>query len=82
MRCFIVAIAAMLGGGVIVAGAPARAQEPLQGDRTTTQSGPDFYYAPFVWNGNALDQMILDARAELVPLHRPIRPHLRHRRRG
>ena len=27
---------------------------------------PDFY-APFVWNGNALDQKILDAQAQMLP---------------
>jgi len=39
---------------------------------------PPSIYAPFVWNGNALDQKILDAQAQM----RPHRPHHRVLHRG
>ena len=80
MRRFTVAIAA-LGAGLIMAGTPAGAQQPIQQVPTTPQVGPDFY-APFIWNGNALDQKILDAQAEMLPPRRLIGPLRHHRHRG
>ena len=79
MRRFKVAIAATLAAELIATGAPARAQEPAWNIQTPA-AGLDFY-APIVWYGNALDQKILDAQAEMIALHRPIR-HPRQHRRG
>ena len=67
-RRFTVAIAATFAAGLIAAGAPAMSQGPIQ--QLQTQQAGSGFYAPFVWNGNALDQKILDP-------HRP-----KWRRRG
>jgi hypothetical protein len=83
MRRFTMTIAAALGAGLV--GVPASAQEmaqqPIQDIQTTPQTGPAFY-APFVWNGNALDQKILDAQAQMLPPRRLIGPHRRHHHHG
>ena len=85
MHRFTTTVAAGFGVGFVATGTPATAQELTQDStqavQTTTQAGYQFS-APFVWNGNALDQTILDAQAEMGPLHRPIRQQLRHHRRG
>jgi hypothetical protein len=85
MRWFRVAIPTALSAALIGSDPPANAQDPahtpIQQVQTATPAGPGFY-APFVWNGNALDQKILDAQAQMLPLRRLIRPHLRHHHRG
>ena len=52
MRRFTVAIAGLCAG-LLVAIAPSGAQEPVRDVQTAPQAWPDFY-APLVWNGNAL----------------------------
>ncbi len=56
------------------------AQEPRPDTWWAAQPVPDVYIPPLVWNSNALDQKILDAQAEMVPLHRRTRSLRRHRR--
>jgi hypothetical protein len=83
MRGFTTTLAAAVGTGLIMAGAPAMSQQPAQGpiqQVQTRQAGAGFY-APFVWNGNALDQKILDAQAQVLPPQRLIRPHRHHNHR-
>ena len=57
----------------------ASAQEPRQDSWWAAQPAPEVYIPPLVWNGNALDQKILDAQAQMVPLRHPIRRFRDHR---
>ena len=75
----ITVIATILGCS-LVAIATASAQEPRADSWWAAQPAPEVYFPPLVWNGNALDQKILDAQAQMVPPHRRIRS-LRHHRR-
>ncbi len=70
--------AAVLALGLLMA--PSSAQNLSQAP-ASPYPVPNIYIPPFVWNGNALDQKILDAQAQMVPAHRRIR-HLGHHRRG
>jgi hypothetical protein len=70
------AIAVILGWSLA---ATASAQEPRPDGSWAAQPAPELYIPPWVWNGNALDQKILDAQAQMVPLRHPIR-HFRHHR--
>ncbi len=73
--------AAMAAFALVVASAPASAQDLAQTPVGPTYGFPDIYVPPIVWNGNALDQKVLDAQAQMVPLRRQVR-QLRHRHRG
>jgi hypothetical protein len=73
-------VMAVMALGLFMAGTRASAQDLPQAANTATYPALDIYM-PFVRDGNALDQKILDALAEMVPLHRHIR-HLRHHRPG
>jgi hypothetical protein len=72
------AIAVILGWS-LAAIATASAQQPRADSWWAAQPAPEVYIPPWVWNGNALDQKILDAQAQMVPLRHPIR-HFRHHR--
>ena len=71
-------VVAALALGLLAAGPRASAQDLPHPATPATYPAFDIYM-PFVWSGNALDQKILDAQAQMVPLHRHIR-HLRHHR--
>jgi hypothetical protein len=79
MRTKDAAIVVLLG--LLLAGGQAWAQDLPQTPDTTPYPAPDIYIPPIVWNGNAIDQKILDAQAEMVPLHHPVRQP-RHHHRG
>ena len=65
----------LFSGAVIVS---ASAQE-FGGDTVTTTA--PVFYAPFPWYGNALDQKIIDAQAQmLVPRHLRQIAHRHYRR--
>ena len=62
-------IAATMFASGLLAASTAIAQQPF-GEPQVFQPAAEFYIPPFVWNGNALDQKILDAQAQMiVPRH-------------
>ena len=70
--CFV--CAACLCGGAANA-------QPV-GPAPNIRSEPAPVYMPFVWQGNALDQAVLDAQAQMSPRPGPPhRPRLHHARR-
>jgi hypothetical protein len=75
MRNSAKAVAVMFVLGMVAGTTPA----PAQQTDPTASTAPDGIYMPFVWNGNALDQKILDAQAEMIAPHRAVRLHRHHR---
>ena len=69
--------AGLFASSLLAAGSAAIAQQPF-GEPQAFQPAPEIYIPPFVWNGNALDQKILDAQAQMiVPRHASARPQQR-----
>lgn len=82
MRHLKATIAAIFSLSLLAAGSTADAQEPYpaypDSPAIAPAPAPAGITLPFAWYGNALDQKILDAQAQMVPL-RPVR-HVLHRR--
>ena len=71
--------ATMFASGLLAASTAAIAQQPF-GEPQVFQPAAELYIPPFVWNGNALDQKILDAQAQMiVPRHMARHGHRAHR---